>query len=71
MVDQWYQLKNAVRAARKRKADWGEAASRSPPVNVTLSRQAWMILKDLSKRDGVVLSDFIVNRLREEWFAEE
>ena len=60
---QWTQLKNAIRAARKRTAD----LSRDQPKNVTLSRKAWRIISDLAKRDGVTLSALIENRLGKEW----
>ena len=60
---QWTQLKNAIRAARKRTAD----LSRDPPKSVTLSRQAWRIISDLATRDGVTLSALIEDRLGKEW----
>jgi len=60
---QWTQLKNAIRAARKRTAD----LSRDPPKSVTLSRQAWRIISDLATRDGVTLSTLIEDRLGKEW----
>jgi macrodomain Ter protein organizer (MatP/YcbG family) len=60
---QWTQLKNAIRAARKRTADM----QRDPPKSVTLSRKAWLIISDLSKRDGVTLSALIEDRLGKEW----
>jgi macrodomain Ter protein organizer (MatP/YcbG family) len=60
---QWSQLKNAIRAARKRTAD----LSRDPPKTVTLSHKAWRIISDLAKRDGVTLSALIEDRLGKEW----
>ena len=60
---QWTQLKNAIRAARKRTADM----KRDPPKSVTLSRKAWRIISDLAKRDGVTLSALIEDRLGKEW----
>jgi len=60
---QWIQLKNAIRAARKRTAD----LSRDPPKTVTLSHKAWRIISDLAKRDGVTLSELIEDRLGKQW----
>lgn len=53
---QWTQLKNAVRAGRKR--------SQGEPVKtITLSRNAWAILDYWARRDGVTLSEVIERRL--------
>jgi macrodomain Ter protein organizer (MatP/YcbG family) len=60
---QWTQLKNAIRAARKRAAD----LQRDPPKHVTLSHKAWQILSDLARRDGVTLSTLIEDRLGKAW----
>lgn len=60
---QWTQLKNAVRAARKRARD----LTRDKPVSVTLSRRAWRILHDLAERDGATLSELIEQKLGREW----
>ena len=60
---QWTQLKNAIRAARRREAD----LKRDPPKHITVSHQAWVILRDLSKSDGVTYSEFIETRLEKEW----
>jgi macrodomain Ter protein organizer (MatP/YcbG family) len=60
---QWTQLKNAIRAARKRTAD----LSRNPPKSITLSHTAWQIISDLARRDEVTLSALIENRLGREW----
>jgi len=62
-ADQWVQLKNAIRAARKRTVD----LSRDPPKSVTLSHNAWRIISDLAKRDGITLSELIEDRLGKEW----
>jgi macrodomain Ter protein organizer (MatP/YcbG family) len=67
--EQWGQLKDSLRAARKRVAD--QTGDRNPPVHVTLSRSAWMMLRDLAKRDGVTLSEFLEGRLRDEWRETE
>ena len=60
---QWTQLKNAIRAARKRTADM----QRDPPKSVTLSHKAWQIISDLAKHDGVTLSTLIEDRLGKAW----
>jgi macrodomain Ter protein organizer (MatP/YcbG family) len=60
---QWIQLKNAIRAARRREAD----LALDPPKHVTLSHRAWLMLHDLAERDGVTLSAFIERRLEKEW----
>jgi len=53
----WTQLKNAVRAARKR------AKSDDDGVSVTLSRKSWGILSYWAERDGCTLSVVIEQRL--------
>ena len=60
---QWTQLKNAVRAARRRQAD----LSRDPPKHVTLSHRAWLILHELAERDAVTLSELIEKKLEKAW----
>jgi macrodomain Ter protein organizer (MatP/YcbG family) len=60
---QWTQLKNAIRAARRRQAD----LTRDPPKHVTLSHRAWLILHELAERDGVTLSELIENKLEKAW----
>jgi len=52
----WRQLKNAVRAARKR-------ARGDDTISVTLSRKAWGILSYWAERDGGTLSSVIEQRL--------
>ena len=53
---EWTQLKNAVRAARKRRDGNGVK-------NVTLSRYAWSILDFWARRDGCTFSEVIEKRL--------
>ena len=54
--EQWTQLKNAIRASRRR--------ARGPDVvTVTLSRYAWSILEFWARRDGCTLSEVIERRL--------
>lgn len=62
---QWQQLKTAVRAARQRQRQ--QRCDDGPPVHVTLSRPAWWVLADLAKRDGVTLSQFIVDQHYQAW----
>ena len=52
----WTQLKNAIRAARKR-------ARTDDVVNVTLSRNAWGVLSYWAEQDGCTLSNVIERRL--------
>jgi len=52
----WTQLKNAVRAARKR-------ARTDDAVSVTLSRNAWGILSYWAEKDACTLSQVIEQRL--------
>lgn len=59
------QLQAAVRAARKRRRD--QTGHRDPCVNVTLSRRAWLILSDLAQRDGLTLSQWLIQRHDQEW----
>jgi hypothetical protein len=63
--DQWRALKAAVRAARKRRRD--RTGPRTPPVNVTLSRRAWLILSELARHEGLTLSEWLIHRHYEEW----
>ena len=67
--EQWEQLKNAVRATRKRFAD--RSGERDPKVNVTLSRHAWLIVRALAKRERVTLSEFLEGRFEQEWLDME
>lgn len=53
---QWTQLKNAVRAARKR-------ARMNDTVSVTLSRNAWGILSYWAEREYTTLSEVIERHL--------
>lgn len=64
---QWQQLKAAVREARKRQRQ--QLSQEGPQVHVTLSRQAWWVLADLAKRDGVTLSEFILRQHYQAWLA--
>lgn len=54
----WTQLKNAIRAQRKREKD----KFRDKPKSIVLSHQAWYILSELAKRDGVTMSQFLIDR---------
>jgi macrodomain Ter protein organizer (MatP/YcbG family) len=63
--EQWRQLKGAVRMARKRQRD--KTGDRDPVVNVSLSRPAWRMLRDLAKYEGLTLSAFIESRFKKEW----
>ncbi len=54
--EEWIQLKNAVRAQRKRKKD---GASGKKPVGVDLTQSAYFILSTISKRDNITLSRVI------------
>jgi macrodomain Ter protein organizer (MatP/YcbG family) len=60
---QWTQLKNAIRAARRRQAD----LRRDPPKHVTLSHRAWLMLHELAQRDGVTLSELIERKFEKTW----
>lgn len=54
--DEWTQLKNAIRASRRR--------ARQPETKtVTLSRNAWEILAYYADRDGVTLSEVVERKL--------
>lgn len=61
-AEQWQQLKAAVRAARRRRQRTGD-----PPVNVTLSRQAWLIISNLARHDQMTLSEWLIERHYQEW----
>ncbi len=53
---QWTQLKNAIRAGRRR-------TRVDDDVSVTLSRNAWQILSFWAEQDGCTLSGLIERRL--------
>ena len=61
--DNWTQLKNAIRAERKRSS----TLDREKPKNVTLSPKAHRILSELSKYDGLTMSEYIEKRLGQRW----
>jgi len=63
--EQWIQLKNAIRAARKRKND--QTGTNQPPATITISRDAWTVLSDLSKHHGLTLSEFIIKKHEKAW----
>ena len=65
--DQFQALKAAVRAARKRRRD--RTGPGQPPVNVTLSRPAWLILSALARKQDMTLSEWLIVRHRDEWLA--
>jgi len=60
--DQWHQLRNAVRASRKRRRDRYQDRS---PVTITLSRRAWEYLSLLARRDDLTLSEYLERTLAE------
>jgi hypothetical protein len=64
-VEQWRAMKAAIRAARKRRRD--QSGQRHPPVHVTLSRRAWLILSNLARRDGVTLSQWLIQHHEKAW----
>jgi len=64
-TDQWIKLKASLRAARKRLNDY--IGDNGPPVTITISRDAWRILSDLSKRNKLTLSEFIIKRHEKAW----
>lgn len=60
---QWEQLKTAVRIARKRKRD--SHNSDKKPKHIALSRQAWVILRNLSQKEGITISEIIIKYLED------
>ncbi len=64
-TDQWDQLKTAIRAARKRKRDQKDPEGGSK--HISLTRKAWVILRDLAKHENMSISAFVVKRLEKEW----
>ena len=61
---EWTALKAAIRSSRRYK----KAADADQQVKmVSLTPQAWRILHELSKRDNITLSEFIVKRQEKEW----
>ncbi len=64
-TDQWIKLKASLRAARKRLNDYFD--DNGPPVTITISRDAWEILSNLSKHNKLTLSEFIIKRHEKAW----
>ena len=62
---QWIQLKNAIRARRKRFKRQGAFA----PKTITLDHRAWKILSDLSKAEQCTLSELVDKYLQDPWQA--
>lgn len=61
---QWAQLKNAISIAR----DQIEKQKYRPQLKtVSLTHNAWQILSELARNEGLTLSELIVNRLGNEW----
>ena len=63
--EQWIKLKDSLRAARKRLNDFID--DNGPPVTITISREAWLMLSSLSKRNHLTLSEFIIKRHEKAW----
>ena len=66
--EQWEKLRNAIIAARKRERDKG---SDQGTKHIDLNHDAWRLLSDLAKHEGVTLSKFLVSRHRKEWLDLE
>lgn len=65
---QWAQLKNAISIAR----DQIEKQKYRPQLKtVSLTHNAWEILSELAKSEGLTLSELIVNRLGNEWLNSD
>lgn len=62
---QWKRLKNSLRANRKRSSD--KAKKIEPNVNITISKKAWLILRDLSKSKKLNYSEFIIEHHKQDW----
>lgn len=60
---EWRQMKDAIRAARRR---WRLQTSAEKPVGVVLSREAHSILERIAKRDRVTLSRVVEKYLVKE-----
>ncbi len=62
-AEQWTQLKNAVRATRKRRA----ALAGEGRKHISLTHRAWLMLSNLSMRDGITISEWLEENLEDEW----
>jgi len=58
---QWIQLKNSIRAQRKRQRDRTNIDKK--PITISLTLKAHLILSTISKHDNVTLSEVIEKRL--------
>lgn len=63
---QWGQIKDAINTARAQKE---ELKRIQPHRTISLTHQAWQILSDLARQEGITLSEIIVNRLGKEWMT--
>ncbi len=61
---EWKQLKNVVRAQRKRKRD---KLSGQKPVGIDINRQAYVMLSTIGQRDNITLSKVIERHLGAEY----
>lgn len=64
----WRQLKAAIRPARHRQR---RQSGQGPNIHVSLSRTAGLVLRDLAKRDGVTLSEFIIRYHYQDWLHSD
>ncbi|HRQ05200.1 MAG TPA: hypothetical protein PK580_04470 [Nitrosomonas halophila] len=62
----WGQIKNAINSAREQKEQLKRI---EPHRTISLTHQAWQILSDLARQEGISLSEVIVNRLGKEWMT--
>ena len=62
----WAQLKAAIRAARQRQRR-RHNAGQGPDIQLRLPRTAGLVLRDLAKRDGITVSEFILRHHYQEW----
>jgi len=64
---QWQRLQAALRASRYRQRVMQSPQRYGTQVHVRLDYQAWSILTQLAKRDGVTISEFILQHHQTEY----
>jgi len=72
--EQWQRLQAALRASRYRQRARQSPKRYGAHVHVRLSYDAWAILTQLAKCDGVTISDFIIHHHQSaylQWFTQQ
>lgn len=72
--EQWQRLQSALRASRYRQRVRRKPSHYGVHVHMRLTYQAWSILTQLAKRDGLTVSEFVVQQHQgayAQWFEQQ